>query len=59
MLVLIYLACKMVPANKFPQWTWPKGITFWITAILSAIYVVLGGICLLFRLFGVRILFSF
>ncbi len=56
MLVLIYLACKVVPA-KFQQWTRPMGIIFWITALITAAYVVLGINYLLLKLLGVRILF--
>jgi len=53
---LIYLNYKMIP-EKFPAWTKPANITFWITAIITAIYIVLGIIYVLFRLFGIRIIF--
>ncbi len=53
---LIYLNYKVVP-EKFPRWVKPMGITFWITTVVTAIYVVLGVIYLLFRLFGVRLIF--
>jgi len=54
--VLIYLNYKVVP-EKFPKWVKPANATFWITTIITAIYVVLGIIYLLFRLFGVRLIF--
>lgn len=53
---LIYLNYKVIP-EKFPAWTKPANITFWIVSIITAIYVVLGIIYILFRVFGIRILF--
>lgn len=53
---LIYLNYKVIP-QKFPAWTKPANITFWIVTIITAIYIVLGIIYVLFRLFGIRILF--
>lgn len=54
--VLIYLNYKVVP-EKFPEWVRPARITFWISTCITAFYVILGIIYILFRLFGVRILF--
>ncbi|MCX7841238.1 MAG: hypothetical protein N2559_17505, partial [Anaerolineae bacterium] len=53
---LIYLNYKVIP-EKFPAWTKPANITFWVVSIITAIYIVLGIIYVLFRLFGVRIIF--
>ncbi len=53
---LIYLNYKVIP-SKFPAWTKPANITFWIVSLITAVYVILGIIYILFRLFGVRIIF--
>ncbi len=53
---LIYLNYKVIP-EKFPAWTKPANITFWIVTIITAFYVVLGIIYVLFRVFGIRIIF--
>lgn len=53
---LIYLNYKVLP-EKFPAWVKPMGVTFWITTVITATYVILGIIYILFRVFGVRILF--
>lgn len=56
MLVLMYLAYRMMPA-KVLQWKRLVGITFWMATSVTAIYLVLGIIYLLFRILGTRSLF--
>lgn len=53
---LIYLNYYIVP-NSYPSWTRPKKATYVIMMIITAIYIVLGIIYLLFKLLGVSILF--
>lgn len=53
---LIYLNYKVIP-QKFPAWTKPANITFWIVSIITAFYIIMAIIYLLFRLFGLRIIF--
>ncbi len=53
--VLIYLNYVMVP-KQLPQWTRPMNITFWICCVVSAVYILLGVLYLLFRVFGIRVL---
>jgi len=53
---LIYLNYFLVP-KRFPAWTRPANATLVIASIVSAIYIVLGIIYILFRVFGVRLLF--
>jgi hypothetical protein len=53
---LIYLNYKLLP-QTFPAWVRPAKATFWIASLITAFYIVLGLIYLLFRLLDVRILF--
>lgn len=53
---LIYLNYKVIP-SKFPAWTRPAKITFWVVSIITAFYIIMGIIYILFRLFGIRIIF--
>jgi hypothetical protein len=53
---LMYLNYKVVPA-QFPDWVRPARATFWIASLITAFYVGLGIIYLLFKFVGVRLLF--
>ena len=50
---LIYLNHKMLP-RVLPEWVRPAKATFWIASAITAFYIVLGIIYLLFKLFDVR-----
>jgi Mn2+/Fe2+ NRAMP family transporter len=53
---LIYLNYRVVP-SAFPAWTRPMATTFWIATAISATYLVLGLVYVLFKLFGIRLIF--
>ena len=53
---LIYLNYYKIP-KIYPSWTRPKNATLVIMTIITIAYIILGIIYLLFRLFGVRLLF--
>jgi hypothetical protein len=53
---LIYLNYYKIP-KIYPSWTRPKSATLAIMASVTVAYFVLAIIYLLFRIFGVRLLF--